>query len=501
MKPSTDSLTGPRAPAPVILFAAVALVGVALAAIRLLAPPDLMRFDQERQAANVLDVVRNGHWICQQEWTGEIASKPPLYNWLAAVATLPVGRINRFTVCLPAVLATVVVALLVVATGRTRFGWQAGLLGAMAYLLSPSAVKQVALVRTDGLFALTVTLGALAAYRAWRLGRGWVWFWLAVAASTLTKGPLGFALAAIGLLAVFWEWRTGHRAPIKGSQVAGVIWFVVLVVGWFGLAYAGMGQALINKLFVQELAGNAIHAHDMTVFPGRWFYKPPLYFLIRFAPWSLAACIGFWRVCFRPAVDDEERRFERFLFCWFFGGLVFFCLGASQRGDHLMPLLPATAWLAGRELARLFRGRRFAVVWPALLPVVLIALGVVGYDQFTKPGKNVDVQRTVGMQELAAEIRARGGDDVPLVYMDAPFALQFYRNTMQPAISAERAAARLRGDAPIYVAVRDFAALQQQLGGTPVYEILRWPEKGEPFVRIVGNRPQFLPASPRAAGS
>jgi hypothetical protein len=40
-------------------------------------------------------------------------------------------------------------------------------------------------------------------------GSGWVWFWLAAAAATLTKGPLGVRLAGLGLctLAAGEAWR------------------------------------------------------------------------------------------------------------------------------------------------------------------------------------------------------------------------------------------------------------------------------------------------------
>src|SRR5205085_4348258 len=45
---------------------------VALWAVRLTGPPDLMNWDQERPSAYVLDAVRNGHWACQRDWTGDI---------------------------------------------------------------------------------------------------------------------------------------------------------------------------------------------------------------------------------------------------------------------------------------------------------------------------------------------------------------------------------------------------------------------------------------------
>ena len=67
---------------------------------------------------------------------------------------------------------------------------------------------QMATARWDGLFAFMVALTALAGFRAWTSGRGWTVFWLAAAAATLTKGPLGLLLAAFGFLAIPWERRS-----------------------------------------------------------------------------------------------------------------------------------------------------------------------------------------------------------------------------------------------------------------------------------------------------
>src|SRR5262249_2122178 len=157
------------------------------------------------------------------------------------LASWPVGRVSLLTLYLPSALATVAIAWLVVAAGNRRFGARAGFLAGLAYLLSDVGARQIATARWDGLFALTVTIAALLALRAWDVGGGWTWFWLAAAASTLTKGPLGVLLAALGLGAVLWERRSGHVTRLTGSHALGVGLFVLLTVGWFVLAYNRVG--------------------------------------------------------------------------------------------------------------------------------------------------------------------------------------------------------------------------------------------------------------------
>src|SRR6266404_1794611 len=118
---------------------------VALWMVRLNGPPDLMNWDQERPASYVLDAVRNGHWVCQRDLTGDITSKPPLYTWLAALIALGVGRVNQFGLYLPGALAVVGSALLVLRAGGGHFGARAGFLAALAVMLCPAGLKEFGL--------------------------------------------------------------------------------------------------------------------------------------------------------------------------------------------------------------------------------------------------------------------------------------------------------------------------------------------------------------------
>ncbi|MBI5395836.1 MAG: glycosyltransferase family 39 protein [Verrucomicrobia bacterium] len=469
----------------------IVLVWAALFGIRLAGPPDLLDKDQQRPAMYVLDAVRNGHWICQRDDWGEITSKPPMHTWLAALATLPFERINRFSLYLPGALATLALALIIFAVGRKQFGGWAGLSGALAYLVSMPGARQVALARTDGLFALTIALAALAAWRAWRLGRGWTWFWLAAAAVTLTKGPLGVVLAAGGLLAALWERRSGERAPLRGSQVAGIALFALLAGGWFALAWWQMGQELIDKMIGSELVEQAVGRKYGIV--GAGFAKPAIYFLVRFAPWSLLACLGFWRVWARPSADAGQRRFERFLFCWFFTGLVIFSLATHQRFDHLLPLIPVAALFAGRELSRLAGTARPRAVLTGVVATITVGLAAIGHSFGPALATTERAIRTKALERAAELIRSRAGEGFPLTYVDTESTFQFYMNTMRTRVPAERAAELLRGETPAFVAVRRLEGFGTVLGthAPPLHVLLRWPATGECFIAIVSNHPRL----------
>jgi 4-amino-4-deoxy-L-arabinose transferase-like glycosyltransferase len=420
----------------------LALVAISIFSIRLSLPSVLDDRGFYLHGAWVLDAVQNGNWICPQNHAGDLTSKPPLYIWLAALATLPFARISLFTMMLPGAIATLGVAAAILVFGRDSFGKSAGLLGALAYLLSYGGATQIALARPDGVFALTVTMGALAAFRAWTSGQGWTWFWLFAAAATLAKGPVGLLLAALGLLAVAWERWSGQVAPIRGSHRWGIVLFLVITGGWLGLA-----------------------------------------------PWSLFACIGFWRIWKHPASNPGERRAERFLFCWFFAGLLLFTLASHRQARLLFPIIPAAALVAGREMARWAANMRprALLATGAMLTVVGMSAIAVSYHLIRDDSQRV--ARAQGMRELALSIRERVGDGFPITHVDTPFSLQFFLNSTTPLATAQRAASVLSGPGVAFVAVRDLDSLRIALAqtSTPLYVVAQWPAAGEAYVSVVSN--------------
>jgi hypothetical protein len=311
-------------------------------------------------------------------------------------------------------------------------------------------------------------------------------------------------LAALGLLACWWERRSGESKPLRGSQLPGIVLFLVLTVGWVGLAYWELGQALLDKLFVQELAFHALRGEEKK-FPGTLFYLSPLYYLGRAAPWSLLAYLGLWRIWRHPASDAGPRGFERFLFCWFLGGLVLFSVAPHQRGDLLWPILPAGALIAGRELVRLTAGRDPGRLDRVAAMGTVLAIAGFNVYYFEIRARQPLVQQTVLIQHLAQRLqRARGGD-LLLEHTDDPTAFQVFLNTCRRPISFAQAAALLRKQPPAYIAISNRLALERERrpDDPPFYTL--WEAHGPVpalDVQIVSNRaedtPRFKPPASRA---
>ena len=369
---------------------------------------------------------------------------------------------NRFALYLPSALSVLFLALVIRAFAGKKFSPTAGFFGAIVFVLSPISARLTVMARTDSLFTFMIALTALSAFRAWEKGNGWIWFWLAAAAATLTKGPLGILIGVMGLLAVFWEKHRGTALPLRGAQFLGILVFLLLTVGWFALAYLDMGRAVVDKMIFSELLSQGVRVDRETVFEFN-YYKSTMYFLHRFAPWSIVACVGLWRVFRRPSPDDTERRFERFLTCWLLGGLILFSLAPHQRGDLIYPIVPPAAMLAGREMEKWFAKFSPKAILTTTSVFSAIVFCVFAYYYLVVRTTEPLVIRTEGMRELANEIRSKANKDAPLVHVDDPYSLQFFLNTMKTVIPPEEAACLLAGTNPVYVAVCNSTSVTARL--------------------------------------
>ncbi len=489
---SSANASGPASVLSSIARAGLILVLAAwtgLVLIRFTGPPDLMDHDQARPAMYALDIVVNGNWLCQRDPDGAISSKPPFWTWLVALISAPAGGVSIATLYLPGAIAVLIIALITRSIATRVAGPIAGLFAAMCLLLSWYGARHAGLARTDAVFSACVTSGAMLALRGWLTGRGWTWFWLASAAATLAKGPVGLVLAACGLLAAAWERYAGAPSPLRGRTWPGVALFLAITLGWFAAAYARFGPPLIDKMIWDELVGHA--APSERGIPGGRLYLPPVYFIAYFVPWSVPAVIGLWRAIAHPPAHDETRRTLRFVACWFLGGLAIFSIAPHQRPDLLLPILPAASILAGCEITH-WRGKRparRAVAGAAV--VAAFALAGFTYYYHRVRADDITVRNTMGVRDLARELRATPGGPPRILTVGETNTFQFFLGTADRRLSIEEVCQALAGSERLLVAVgrhEGFGRAARERG-LDLVEVARGPAHGRPFVVVYANRP------------
>jgi 4-amino-4-deoxy-L-arabinose transferase-like glycosyltransferase len=303
---------------------------------------------------------------------GEIyTQKPPLYFWLAALFGLPTHRVTEFAARLPSALAGIAVIWLTLHLGSRLFGGFTGVLGA-ALLLSVFEFGHLARrVQLDVLLAL-FEMGALVAF--WWLDRGlgkrrWQLTLMhgAMGLALLTKGPVGFLLPFLTILAyLVWERRARDIAGLFLS------WRLILslgpALGWIAAALAlapasFAGEAVGTNLIGRFFAGTS-HARPIYYY----LYQFPLDFMPWTLLWPIAYLVGR-RQIFTAAErggDPETRRAWRFLLSCVAVSLVFFSVSAGKRGLYLLPAFPAMALVCADSLVRTLSGRAGVAVEAAL---------------------------------------------------------------------------------------------------------------------------------------
>lgn len=458
--------------------------------IRGLSPGDLLDNDQLKPAGYVLDTVLNNRWLVQRDFFGNIASKPPLHTWIAAFAWLVIGP-SVWALALPSLIGMVLGCVAIWMIAARALGERAAMAGCLAWLVSFFGFKHVWLARTDALYAGLTAMAVALAWRACRDGRDgkwasgvrslvgpWVWVWLVLALGTLTKGPICIVL--VGFAAIGLAMKTPAQR-MRGGHIVGAMVLLLLAGGWFAAALMFDGQGVYDKLIGDELVGHAVgankgHLKEITLSERaavfcKGLFKPTLYAIWNTLPWCVAWLIGMWRVVCRPSRDAAERRLELMCLAWFGLGIAVFSVVPHQRSDHVLPLVPAAAILAGREIARWTQGWSAARCCAAVAGVMVIGLtlGVVNYSVLQNDKWYVKHQRM--LEGLARELRDQPGVDLGrIVFVDASAGLQFMLTNRVDRVSVEEAAASLAAGESTLFAVRDVRLLRERfvsLGGEP----------------------------------
>ena len=420
--------------------AVVALV-VGLAA-RMLGPSDLWDHSQPKTVSYTTDILVNGRWILPIE-RGELpATKPPLYNWLAAPAVKIVGFSSEWAHKSPSIVAFVGVWAVTIWLGARidkqggAVGWLAGLAVATNYMF----YKLGYLARPDMLLTLWLVLGWMTATAILlnSSGRGVSWlqfaFWACVALAGITKGPPALVLllyAIVAAKALTGSWRSAGRL--------GWWWglpLALLIVGsWLGAVWRINPDHLVNELWYAEVADRVLGSGPKGAEgEGRWHLVTsipymPYYFLVRFAPWSLFTVLGIvhlWRraraiappVRNWKALRDGDGRWYHACAVFIVVTIVVFTLSAGKRADYIASTIPPGAILAAYWLLRVRSG---VARWsPFLAPVVaagsLATAVTIDYRQGNAPSRTYGNNIRSFIDSAAEAIDAR---PLPIVFYHA----------------------------------------------------------------------------------
>ncbi|MGH7813039.1 MAG: ArnT family glycosyltransferase [Candidatus Binataceae bacterium] len=297
--------------------------------------------------------------------------KPLGTYWVILLATPFTGGMNELAARLPCAIAGLLaVAFLMLLTRRlydSRTAVWAGFILATSFSF-------VFFSRTASADVETVA-GELAAILLFmrneeRRGGWWViGLWLIMAATSMMKGLLGFALPIliIGVYSCLRDgWAEFGKHTLNGSIAKRLGWLVERNRWFFNWqTIPAIAAAAVIYFAPFEISQRLTHSdqgarmafhESVTRFFHPWDHRGPVYLYVYvifalMAPWSAllpAALVETHRV---RHDGNEPARADRFALVYFWATFVFFTLSGSRRSYYLLPILPAAAMLIARTIA------------------------------------------------------------------------------------------------------------------------------------------------------
>ena len=303
---------------------------------------DLWAPDEPYFAEGAREMLVDGEWVVPHVNGVVTTDKPPLFFWLIALLSIPLGKVSEVTARLPSILAALGTVALTMRLGARmsdrRTAVLAGLVLCTTYMFWDKARSS----QIDATLCLLiwVALSAFLSFRAGDVGgrRAGLLFWLAAALATLAKGPVGVLLPLAMALATLvadreiGRWR--RFAPLAGPAL-----FLAVTGAWIGLTIvAGPAEYSVWGAFREHFLERSIH--------GMHHPQPPWYFL-QVLPGHLFPWIGLIAGAYLLAWKRRDAG-DRFLMAASLVLLVIFSISTEKRGLYMLPAYPAFALLVAR---------------------------------------------------------------------------------------------------------------------------------------------------------
>ena len=297
--------------------------------------------------------------------------KPLGSYWLVIFSTPFTGGLNEAATRLPSAIAGLLAVLLLMLLTRRLYDARTGLLSGIILATSFSFVFFSRDASAD-VETITGELAALLLFNHFEDRGGGIWIvglWLIMAATSLTKGLLGFVLPLLvigaysclrdGSSQFFQEILTGSIGDRVSKLIERNRWFF----NWYtvaGIAVGGFVYYLpfeISARMMGTQKGLAmVYRENVVRFFHPFDHRGPIYLYVYvifglMAPWSALLPAALVETHSLRHANTEPARADRFALVYFWATFIFFTLSGSRRSYYILPILPAAAILVARTLA------------------------------------------------------------------------------------------------------------------------------------------------------
>ena len=297
--------------------------------------------------------------------------KPLGSYWLVVASTWLTGGMNETAARIPCALAGVLAVALMVVIVRRLYDLRTAVIAAFILATSFSFVFFSRHASAD-VETVTGELAALALFlrNEDRPVRWWVvGLWLIMAATSLTKGLLGFVLPVliIGTYSCLADgWSELGRRLFRDALAERIRWIVSRnqwFFNWRTVIAAAMGFAVyytpfaISRMQTGATTGlQMVYRENVERFFEPFDHRGPIYLYVYvifalMAPWSAFLPAALVHAHHRRRNGADQARSDRFVLVFFWSVFIFFTVSGSRRSYYILPILPATAILVARVLS------------------------------------------------------------------------------------------------------------------------------------------------------
>jgi 4-amino-4-deoxy-L-arabinose transferase-like glycosyltransferase len=297
--------------------------------------------------------------------------KPLGSYWLVIFSTPFTGGLNEAATRLPSAIAGLLAVVILMLLTRRLYDARTAILSGVILATSFSFV----FFSRDASADVETIAGELAALLLFNCNEergGGIWvvgLWLIMAATSLTKGLLGFALPLL-MIGAYSCLRDGWAQLFQGlsrGSLADRIQRLIDRNRWFfnwytivGIAIGGFVYYLpfeISARMMGTQKGLAmVYRENVVRFFQPFDHRGPIYLYIYvifglMAPWSALLPAALVETHSLRNANAEPARADRFALVYFWATFIFFTLSGSRRSYYILPILPAAAMLVARTLA------------------------------------------------------------------------------------------------------------------------------------------------------
>lgn len=208
----------------------------------------------EAREALATQSVFDGSLILPRGYGNIVASKPPALQWLGALFSLPVGKVNEFTARLPSALASIFFITTLFFFLESRFGYRNAILTSCILMTSLEWFRLSGTARVDMLNTVFICSAILSMYLFFTEKKQLHILLIPVflIGAVLTKGPVGIILFS-GITFLYF---IANKQPLTSYiKIIGVCSLSLLCAClWYLAAHKVGGEEFYNTVFKENLS-------------------------------------------------------------------------------------------------------------------------------------------------------------------------------------------------------------------------------------------------------